>query len=699
MSSRAAVDSDSDDTLDITEFTKHGKRLKNSRSAWTSEVPKTMREEIEVAETEAAFYQGILDVIIAHLDPDIEAENIERLVLPPRVPNDVRKKLRKYRVEAKNIIEYINENTGDEKEDEKRNEDEKAEAIFLTTLIEKLCSALKQDTISSKFKLPRVPVVNVERKDVLKQYRKDANEIVQCLKRLKTQKIDKVTQTDFPQEDKEVRQTRVTEYINSASSTKSVPETKKKKIIQRTRQTQTDFDEHAPCTASVLDPIGKTLGSSVHPPSYNTVLSDYKVTQDGVAVTKPEQVQHPDLLQTIKGVDGRNFKQHQDANEQQYQHHHYHTHSIQQQQQQQQQQQRVMDDVVPNRESRNTADQQDRLTDGHNAQHDQPRQNRSSDQSSGRVMSGLGDDRPLTSDNDTELSNYLKQTDGSPTDKSSRDYINMLEAHNFKLSCRVSLLESQLHDSQRSLVVSAYSNQTVLDRVSDNIRSSVHEPPNLHDIHSTSQPSTRELSDLADRYRPIKLAEKFAKLYDREWVDIFTFETTDMKKSEQNAITDILEVIQSIYQMCARLSQEQIEDWQDQIMTVKRSELPEFLRHVRKLKDDALSAALKQTQKEMAVDSIPNIRQEIVTNEALASFYGPELASCEEFVLACVDVCWLMTVSDPPILLDFTCKNGSKFDKDVYSVYTKTGKKVDFLVWPPVYGEGQLLYKGVVQLM
>ncbi|XP_069129542.1 uncharacterized protein [Argopecten irradians] len=674
MSEMAAEELDSDvDDIDITGYGQRSRKLKKSKSAWTKEEPKSLREEIEIEQAQAEFYQGILDVIIAHLDPEVETKDVDRIVLPPRVPNDVRKKLRKYRVEAKNIIEFIEDKIGDDCDDDKGNEDDKAESSFLASLMEKLCSAVKQDTISSKFKLPRVPIVDAERKERLKGYRKGGNEIVDSLKRLKTQRIDKITQTDFPEEPRKVTQTRVTEYIETKSA-HNAPETKKK-IKQRTRQTQTDFEDQIIGKASVISPTGQQTVTSASPKW--TVLSSPDVIKNDVE----RKGQPLDLSKTVKGVQGQDFSQQQhqpdlpypyqqNHHQQQPQHQHYHYH-------QQQEQQRNSNENVHG--SRGAIHTEEEYSKNDNVQHNM--------HSGGEPRSGQGHhaNRPDVGPHQYATHN-VKSTPQRPTDMSKDEYINTMEAQILKLSCQVSLLESKLHESQRSLVITAYSNDAVLDRVS-NI------------IQSQDREMTEEMSNLADRDRPIKLAELFVKLYDSEWVDIFQFETNEMKKPEQKAIADILEITQSIYETCIRLAKDQIEDWAEQIGTCERSELPKHLKSISKLKDDDLFEALKQTQLKHAKECMPFIRQEISSNEAFTSFYGPELASCEPFVFACVDVCWLMAVKEPPMYLDFSCKPGSKVNKDVYSSYTKTGNKMDFLVWPPVYiyEKGHLLYKGVLQ--
>lgn len=58
-----------------------------------------------------------------------------------------------------------------------------------------------------------------------------------------------------------------------------------------------------------------------------------------------------------------------------------------------------------------------------------------------------------------------------------------------------------------------------------------------------------------------------------------------------------------------------------------------------------------------------------------------------------------MALHDPPLFIKFDFKNGEKFDSSIYTMYSASGDKMDYLVWPPLYnGEhGELLAKGVVE--
>lgn len=59
-----------------------------------------------------------------------------------------------------------------------------------------------------------------------------------------------------------------------------------------------------------------------------------------------------------------------------------------------------------------------------------------------------------------------------------------------------------------------------------------------------------------------------------------------------------------------------------------------------------------------------------------------------------------MVNQDPAIFLDDKPpKSGDEFDRDIYRFHTKSGSKIDFLVWPALYlANGEyLLLQGVAQ--
>ena len=69
------------------------------------------------------------------------------------------------------------------------------------------------------------------------------------------------------------------------------------------------------------------------------------------------------------------------------------------------------------------------------------------------------------------------------------------------------------------------------------------------------------------------------------------------------------------------------------------------------------------------------------------------------FIHKAAEVCWFMAVQDPPVILETQAKPNDNFDADVFKVYTKKGKQIDYVVWPPIrlHKDGHLIGKGVAQ--
>lgn len=82
----------------------------------------------------------------------------------------------------------------------------------------------------------------------------------------------------------------------------------------------------------------------------------------------------------------------------------------------------------------------------------------------------------------------------------------------------------------------------------------------------------------------------------------------------------------------------------------------------------------------------------------MESTFGKMATKCEPLINKCVQYCWLMCIQDPPMcLVDFG--RGLEFNSNEMRSFTKSGKFVDFVVWPALYlhEDGPLLSKAVVQ--
>ena len=80
--------------------------------------------------------------------------------------------------------------------------------------------------------------------------------------------------------------------------------------------------------------------------------------------------------------------------------------------------------------------------------------------------------------------------------------------------------------------------------------------------------------------------------------------------------------------------------------------------------------------------------------------HGPDLLEIEQvrsYVRRCAGLCWLMAVQDPPMAI--VVPSYLIYNKDIYRAYTKSGKFVEYVVWPAISIQegGALLGKGTVQ--
>lgn len=88
-----------------------------------------------------------------------------------------------------------------------------------------------------------------------------------------------------------------------------------------------------------------------------------------------------------------------------------------------------------------------------------------------------------------------------------------------------------------------------------------------------------------------------------------------------------------------------------------------------------------------------------VVNDYMSTAFSKEKAACQTYIDRSIELCWLMSVQDPPVVIDFIAVHGQAIDDKILRKFTKTGSKIDFLVWPVIrlHKNGPLLQKGVVQ--
>nr|XP_022326042.1 uncharacterized protein LOC111125994 isoform X4 [Crassostrea virginica] len=198
------------------------------------------------------------------------------------------------------------------------------------------------------------------------------------------------------------------------------------------------------------------------------------------------------------------------------------------------------------------------------------------------------------------------------------------------------------------------------------------------------------IADLSDEYRPNKLAEKFSELYDNEWTEFYE----DLEKpgsTEKQTIGQLLNLIQEIYTVC----QQQAENQRRALINVIAD--PSNGKSENGSPPDGILIKIIDFQKKTVPWAIEAMKKNIMKKYEDLSDNKSE--SKRKYIERCVQLCWMMSIQDPPMHLDFGPEKDSVIDKNVYKLFTKTGDALDFMVWPAVFlhHNGPLVQKGVLQ--
>ncbi|XP_022326921.2 uncharacterized protein LOC111126515 isoform X3 [Crassostrea virginica] len=210
------------------------------------------------------------------------------------------------------------------------------------------------------------------------------------------------------------------------------------------------------------------------------------------------------------------------------------------------------------------------------------------------------------------------------------------------------------------------------------------------------------ITDLSDVNRPTKIAEKFSELYDNEWTDAFEALTSQYHMSEKEAVDTLLRILKDCYNFGKVAASGQLSELHKVLLmlhTAGRTRETAVLSSVKKLTKEELKA-IKEIRKACAVHAVKAVQKFFSdTPDGRTALSDSQQSSCACFITRAVELCWLMNVQDPPLVVTWSVKPGVICDNTRYKQFTHSGQFVEFLVWPPLYlfKDGHLLSKGVVQ--
>ncbi|XP_053389424.1 LOW QUALITY PROTEIN: golgin subfamily A member 4-like [Mercenaria mercenaria] len=199
------------------------------------------------------------------------------------------------------------------------------------------------------------------------------------------------------------------------------------------------------------------------------------------------------------------------------------------------------------------------------------------------------------------------------------------------------------------------------------------------------------ITDLSDRNRPTKLAERCAELYDNQWTDAFDI-LNKCFDTEENVIEALLWILQDVMTFCETKAHRQMEELGRELIFADKHESGDILADVRKL--------FKDCRKTVAPVAVGNLYKVYMfhlrksTDETLRT--ALEVSS---YTSECLEICWFMVIQDPPVAFAPLLRKGSSFNTDLYKPYTSSGTHIEYVVWPALllHEGGPILAKGVAQ--
>ncbi|XP_060566866.1 uncharacterized protein LOC132725703 [Ruditapes philippinarum] len=267
------------------------------------------------------------------------------------------------------------------------------------------------------------------------------------------------------------------------------------------------------------------------------------------------------------------------------------------------------------------------------------------------------------------LKQKVKDLETKSNELLSRDQeeIDRFQAENYQLKQKVKDLETNNNEllSRLSAVASA--------KLTDN-------NPNI--------------ADLSDVNRPTKLAEQFSELYDNEWTDAFDAlaKEQDESNNDKEACTKLLNVLNKIFSICHKKASGDLQMMMQKLSVELFGMGAPSKEVMRAIKDDRkkhYAGMVEQLMKDCKFSF-----DDVITEE--------EALLIAKFIEKCVSVCWLMSIQDPPVYIDVKIDmHGERLSTDIYKPYTKSGKFIDYIVWPVLYlfEGGNILSKGIAQGM
>ncbi|KAL3879250.1 hypothetical protein ACJMK2_031555 [Sinanodonta woodiana] len=200
------------------------------------------------------------------------------------------------------------------------------------------------------------------------------------------------------------------------------------------------------------------------------------------------------------------------------------------------------------------------------------------------------------------------------------------------------------------------------------------------------------ITDLSDQGRPTKISERYTELYDNQWTDAFQNLQNSYQLSDTKAIEVLLDVLYISFGVCKNIRKQ------------REALVQNINEFVGEAGGDVIVSDVMTTLKGAQKKNIAKMHKDYAkkVQEVLKTKYSKELQCIGPYVIECVELCLLMNIQDQPLeLRGVVSGQNPVFDVAVFRPYTKSGSRIEHMVWPALYlhNNGPLLCRGVAQGM
>lgn len=232
------------------------------------------------------------------------------------------------------------------------------------------------------------------------------------------------------------------------------------------------------------------------------------------------------------------------------------------------------------------------------------------------------------------------------------------------------------------------------------------------------------IADLSCETRPTKIAEQFKELYDNQWTDAFE-ELKNQGYPDETAIQILITTLEESFQFTAEMAEKRLEQLEDCTCTLRvpKDYKDEMVRQNNKAKtisaghttnpenkmdqkcaeSTELSAECSdliiQLRKSSAQALVEGVQKGFINTRVMKKPPQMKKEAMINYYKECTKVTWYMSIQTPPLSFAPKPAKGRNLDTDLYTQYTQSGTKVDYVVWPAclLHKGGPLLAKGVIQ--